>query len=33
MKNNDNLIFEPIVQSDIEPLTEIMTRPFDDDRW
>ena len=31
MENNENLIFEPIVQADVVALTEIMTRAFDDD--
>ncbi|MBU3113074.1 GNAT family N-acetyltransferase [Clostridium lacusfryxellense] len=31
MENDEKLIFEPIVEEDIEPLTEIMTRAFDDD--
>lgn len=31
MKNNEKLTFEPIFEEDIEPLTEIMTRAFDDD--
>ena len=31
MENHEKLVFEPIVEADIEPLTEIMTRAFDDD--
>jgi len=31
VENNEKLIFETIVEGDIEPLTEIMRRAFDDD--
>ena len=31
MESSEKLIFKPIIEEDVDPLTEIMTRAFDDD--